>query len=445
MKYKLIYTCLLSLMSALSIGQESFSLSEAKSYALSHHLSIQNAALNTENAVNKKNETRGIGLPQADITGTFNYFMNLPVQVVDASFINPNAKPGETVSFRAGTDYSSSTNLQVSQLIFNGSYLVGLQVSKLYVDFQRTFEEQSKEKVVFQVVQAYQLASVAMENQRFMDSMVRTTEKLVKQQEAYLELGLMKSEDMDQMNFSLLQAKSAQRQAKMQVQNAFVMLKLAMNFPIEQEMYIKESEKQLMSNSNVSVSGSVMDNIQVDILSQSILLNQYNLKNLKYASLPSLGSFFQQGYNAYRNEFDFFQSKPWFSQTLVGLQLTVPVFSGGQRHYRVQQARVDVMKSQNELEMLKNGLKAQEVQYRNNLTGAIDKYNLQEANMDLAQKIYDNTLIKKEIGGISSLEVTQKYNQLISAQSQFMASKLEVLNAKLSLEKLYNKLLTTNK
>ena len=441
----MIYACLLSLLSCVAIGQETFSLSEAKSYALSHHLSITNAALTTENAINKKNETRGIGLPQADIAGTFNYFLNLPIQVVDASFINPNAKPGETISFRAGTDYSASANLQVSQLIFNGSYLVGLQVSKLFVDFQRTFEEQTKEDVVFQVVQAYQLVAVAMENQRFMDSLVRTSETLVKQQEAYLELGLMKSEDMDQMNFSLLQAKNAQRQAKMQVENALVMLKLAMNYPIEQGVNIEETTEQLMASSNISISGSVMNNVQVDILSQSILLNQYNLKNLKYASLPSLGAFFQQGYNAYRNEFDLFKDRPWFSQTVVGLQLTVPVFSGGQRHYRVQQARVDVMKSENELEMLKNGLRAQEVQLRNNLAGAVDKYNLQDANMVLAQKIYDNALIKKEIGGITSLEVTQKYNQLIAAQSQFMASKLEVLNAKLSLEKLYNKLLTTNK
>ena len=117
------------------------------------------------------------------------------------------------------------------------------------------------------------------------------------------------------------------------------------------------------------------------------------------------------------------------------------LFSGGQRHYRIQQAKVDVLKSTNELQMLKANLKAQEQQFINNLIVAKDQYELQKDNLELARRIYENALKKKEIGSGSEFEVTQKYNQFISAQSQLMNAKVNVLESKLALEKLYNRIL----
>lgn len=431
--------------SILSVSsQTALTLEEAKQYAIEHHLSVQNAQYDIEQAVLQKKETRGIGLPQADISGSFNYFFNLPVQVVDASFINPNAQPGETISFKAGTDYSSTGTLQVNQLLFNGSYIVGLQVAALYVDFQKTFENQTKEDVVFQVIRAYQMLAVAEDNLAFLDSMVQTTERLVQQQEKYLELGMLKAEALDQMNFTMSQVRNAKRQAILQRDNAKVMLKLAMNFPFDQPLTIAESSEDLMSKSNITTNNSVMNNVQVQILQQQMLLNEYQLKNYKYERLPSLNSFFQQSYNAFRNDFNFFEDRPWFSQTLVGLQLQVPILSGGQRHFKIQRQKVELLKNANDLEQLKLGLKAQEVQYQNNLAGAIDRYDLQNQNMELAQKIYNNAVKKKELGVATELEVTQKYNQLVQAQSELMSAKIDVLEAKLALEKLYNKLLNSN-
>lgn len=423
-------------------AQESFSLAQAKQYALENHLRIANAEYDTENAIMRKNETRGIGLPQVDINGTFNMFFNLPVQVVDGAFIQ---QPGTLVSFRAGTDFSSGATLQVGQLIFNGSYIVGLQVAKQYVDFQRTFEDQTKEDVVFNVIQAYQMLAIASDNVIFMDSLVQITEDLFNQQEAIYEIGISTGEDVDQIKYAMLQAKNAKRSAEIQRDNAMVMLKLAMNYPFDKDLQITEDSEDLMGASNLSLSGDVNNNIQLQILTKQQKLNQYALKNERYAHLPSLNSFFQQGYNAYRNDFNFFNKDPWFSQTLVGLQLNIPIFSGGQRHYKVQQAKISVMKTNNEITMLKQGLQAQELQLKNNMLGAVDKYQLQVANRDLAQRLYNNALLKRNIGSVTSLEVTQKYNQYVVAQAELMGSKVDVLSSKLELEKLYNKLLTNNK
>ncbi len=431
----------LALLSSSAFSQSTFTLEQAKQYALENHLSIQNAQLETKKAIYKKRETIGIGLPQVDMQGSYNYFINLPRQAIDGAFFG---QPGQLVTFEAGTKYNASGNLNVGQLIFNGSYIVGLQVSKLFVDFQRTFEIQTQEDVVFNVIKAYSLYAVAQDNLVFIDSLVQLTSKLADQQMKFQELGLSSKEAVDQMLFTVKQAENGLRQAKLQRDNAAVMLKLAMNFPIETEVMFTDDSEKLMSESNISLSGNVMNNVQVQILQQSVMLNEYNLKNYKYERLPSLNSFFQQGYNAFRNEFDFFGDQPYFQQSMIGLQLNIPIFSGGQGHYKIKQAQVEVLKSTNELKMLQQGLKAQEKQFLNNLIGAKDQYELQKENLELARRIYTNAVKKKEIGSGSELEVTQKYNQFIAAQTELMSAKINVLDAKLAIEKLYNKILKSN-
>ncbi|MBU2018096.1 MAG: TolC family protein [Bacteroidetes bacterium] len=439
----LLAILLMTSLTSWSQEKTAYTLSEAKEYALENHLTIKNASLDIQSAISKKNETRGIGLPQMNLQGTFNNFINLPVQVVDASFINPNAKKGETVSFRAGTDFSAAGTFQVNQILFNGSYLVGLQVSKQYVEFSRTLESQSKEEVVFSVIQAYNTVVIATENLRFIDSLLRITEELVEKQANYFEIGLLKQEDMDQLNYSLLIAKNAKTSADIQFKNSLVLLKLTMNFPLEKELLVIETSENLI-NKGQKANGRIENNLGLQILNKQKALNDYSLKNEKFANLPTLNGFFQHTYNAYRNEFDFFSNNQWFPQTFWGLQLNVPVFSGGQRHYKIQQAEIVLQKNENQIMLMSQTLKMQEIQSQNNLSAALEQLDLQKANVDLAEKIYRNAIIMEKIGSQNSVVVTQKYNQVIQAQAQLTAAKISVFNEQLNLEKLYNQLITKN-
>jgi|TARA_R110000737_G_scaffold80019_1_gene112101 outer membrane protein len=446
--FTLVSVLLSVTLSFVAIGQEKkeFSLEEAKAYALQNNPTALNANLENDIAVQRRNEVRGMGLPQANITGSFNNFINLPVQVVGANFINPNAAAGETIAFKAGTDYSASGTLQVNQLLFNGSYLVGLKVSQLFIDFQKTLETQTVENVVFNVIQAYEIASVAKDNIAFVDSMVVITSNLIQKQKNYLELGLMKQDDMDQLSYSLLTAKNAQSDAQIQYQNALIMLKMAMYFPMDNEIGITDNSASLMLKSNVSKGESKLDNnINITVLEQQRLLESYNLKYLKSAYMPSLNAFFQHTYNAYRNEFNFFANEKWFPQTFWGLQLNIPLFSGGTRYAKVKQSEIKLKQLDNSLAQFKESLKFQEMQAKNNLSGALMKLDLQQANIDLAGKIYKNAIIRENIGQETSISVTQKYNQLVMAQAQYTAAKISVFTAKLELDKLYNQIMTTNK
>ncbi len=443
MKNSLILFLSLVLTTCAALAQEksAFTLMEAKTFALENNPTLKNSALEVEVSEAKRREIFGMGLPQVSLTGGFNHFINLPVQVVGANFINPNAGPDETISFQAGTKFSSNGTFQANQLLFNGSYLVGLQVAKLYVDFQRTLTVQSQEEVVFNVIQAYQIATVAKENIQFTDSMILITKDLVNKQKNYLDLGLMKQEDFDQLAYSLLTTENAKLEAENQYQNAITLLKMTMSFPMDKNLEITENSAQMMLRSNLSGT-DLNNNINILVLEQQRQLNTYDLKNKQAGKLPSLNAFFQQQYNAYRNEFNFFSNEKWFPQTLWGLQLNIPIYSGGTKDAQIKQAEIKLKQNDNTLSQYKENLKFQEMQAKTNLANAQKKMELQQANIDLAEKIYKNSLIRKEIGQESSINVTQKYNQLIMAQAQYTGAKVAVLDAKLALERLYNQILT---
>jgi outer membrane protein TolC len=423
---------------SLAQNKNAYSLSQAQEIALTNNESLKNASLDEEIARLKVVETRAIGLPQVNFQGSFSNFLNLPVQVVGASFINPNAGPDETISFKAGTDYSSAGTLQVNQLLFNGSYLVGLQVSNFYKEFSSSQTDKTKEEVLFNVSQAYQMAVVAKTNVKFVDSLLIITSKLVEKQRNYLELGMMVQEEMDQLEFSLLNAQNSVNAAILQRENAFSMLKLAMGISQKEQIDVTDNVDFLLQKANSLSSGSLTNNLNYVLLSKQITMNQFSLKNKKAANLPSLNAFFQQTYNAFRNQFNFFANDKWYPQTVWGLQLNIPIYSSGSRSAQISQAKVEVEKSENSLKQLNNSLEMQSAQYSNNLKNAQATLELQKKNIELAKKIYENALIKEEIGKGNSILVTQKYNQLIIAQAQYVGAMLDVFNSKLNLDKLYH-------
>ena len=130
-----------------TLGQ--MTLLDAKEYALKNHFDIVNADLEYNKALFKKKEYLSAGMPEAFIKGGFNQFPNLPVQVIDASFFNPLAGEGEVIAFRAGTEFNSSASLNINQLLFDGSYFVGVQASKLLVELQSIQKVEQEKKFFF--------------------------------------------------------------------------------------------------------------------------------------------------------------------------------------------------------------------------------------------------------------------------------------------------------
>ncbi|MDX2362022.1 MAG: TolC family protein [Crocinitomicaceae bacterium] len=442
-KINVLATLFLSLIAQLAISQEVklLTLEEAKEYTLDHHIAIVNAEHDVDFAQQQIIETRGMGLPQVEITGQFSHFINIPVSVVDATLFNPSAPAGSQMEFQMGTEYSTTGTLQANQMLFNGIYIVGLKASKLFKSLQMMSTETTKEELVFNTIQAYQLAVIARENMTFSDSIVALTERMVDDQKHFLEVGAILQEDMDQLSYSLLTAMDVAATAKMQYQNAISLLKYSMGYPMDETIEVAETSEILLGKRSLSA-GSIQDNLTLAMMQKKVELSVYGIKQHKVAHLPSLYAFFSHSYNAYRSEFNFFADEKWYPQTVWGLQLSIPIFSGLQRHARVEQAKITYMKDQNDLKRLERALQLQEIQFKNNLTGALNKYELLKENIALAESIYENAATKKEIGKANGMLVTQKQNQLLIAQAQYLGSLMDLFQAQLDMDKLYNKLLS---
>lgn len=444
--YKLLVAVALCLPGGYSLAQEesnSFSLTDAENYGVSNNEKVKNALLDVEIARKQVWETTAIGLPQINIEGQFQQLLDIPTSVVDASLFNPMAPEGSVMEFRMGQEFSTSATLNASQLIFDGSYIVGLQFSKFFQKMSTTAAHNSKQEVKALVREAYYNVLVANENVSLMDSILYSTKSLWDKTSAFVESGMIPQEEADQVEIAYNRIQSSKNNAIRQAEVAMNLLKLQMGYDFSKELLLTENLEVVLdrmnSDSPLLQDATIKENSNYVMLEQQKILDEYSLKNEKAKYLPSLGAFFTHSQNAFRNEFDFFEDKPWYPTTIWGVNLQIPITSSGQKIVRVQQAEIKVEQDQNNLENLEKSLKFQELQLKTSFQSALELVELEKSSVDLAQRIYTRAILRNETGVVSALEVTQLQNQLLNAEGSYIMAVMDMLNIKVQLDKLYNK------
>lgn len=423
-----------------TLHAQSFTLEQAQKYGVEHREQIKNAQLDLLSAKKKVWETTAIGLPQINAEGNFQEYINIPTSVVDASFVNPNAGPGEVVSFRMGQKYNVVGGINASQLLFDGSYIVGLQVSKFYTQFVQSSIEKSEQEIQYLITQAFYTVLVGMENLLLLDSLEQSADQLVKNTAVFYDQGMIEKEEVDQLELNLVRISSMKVTATRQVEVAKHLLKLQMGYPMNEPIVIEGRLHDFLKQIEfeyAELQGSVKENINYIMLEQQKRLSEYDLKNKRFQHFPQLAAFFQHQYMAFRNEFNFFQDKPWYPSTAWGVTLRIPIMSSGMRAMQVQQAKIEVEKNENSLIEMHRTLQFQEVQTKLNFENALTQAKLETRNIELAKQIYRNTYLKKEIGMVTSLQVTQTYAQVLTSQTDYINAVLQILNAKNELDNLY--------
>ena len=325
-------------------NKNTFTLLEAEEYALGHNEKVKNADLDVLAAEKKIWETIAIGLPQAKLEGQFQQLIDIPVSVVDATLFNPLAPPGTVMEFKMGQEFSTNATLNVNQLLFDGSYVVGLQFTKFYKKISETALLKSQQEVKALVREAYYNILIAQKNVDLLDSIALTTKQLWEQSQGYYEAGFLLKEDLDQFEITFNRMELNLKNSKNQLGIAKNMLKLQMGISMQDEISLSQNFDELLSeieaNNPALQSFSIENNFDYIMLSQQKTLDEFNLKNEKSKYLPSAYAFLTHSQNAYRSEFDFFQDKPWYPTTIWGIGLTVPITTSGQKIMKVQQAEI---------------------------------------------------------------------------------------------------------
>ncbi|TXB63927.1 TolC family protein [Vicingus serpentipes] len=438
---KTITTIYLSTLVALALAQEtqSFSLAQAQSYALENNYDKLNAESDLLIAKKKVWETTGIGLPQVNFEAKLQNFIDLPTSLIPANAFDPNAPAGEFAELRFGTNYNNSATISANQLLFDGSYLVGLKAARVYKEFSEKNISKTEIQVKEDVAQAYYLVLVAEENKRILEEVATTTEKLLSETTKIYEEGFAEEQNVDQLRLTLNDINNSLAYAEQQLSIAKNLLKFQLGYEIKNEINLTDNIESLLKLSDpensISKEFDITNNVDYQMIKVNEELMKLNFNKEKFSFAPSVAAFFSHSQQNMSNDFDAFSGGKYYPQTLWGISLQLPIISGGMRLAKTGQAKVEYLKAQTTSKKVEQSLILQAERSKAEYTSALSVYNNQKEGVTLAKKINNHSIIKYNEGIISSLELSQSQNQYLDTEAKYIKSLLDVFNAKSNLNK----------
>lgn len=446
MKQKLTLLCFI--ITATLFAQEvkksySFSLEQAIEHAVKNNYSMINANRDVEAAKKKKWETTTMGLPQ--LNGSVNYqnTFEFTKQGAAANAFNPAANPNDIVLLAFGTKHVAIGNLTLSQLIFDGSYLVGLQSAKTYLQISENAKIKTAQEIREIVINSYGNVLLADESIKILENNKKILEKTLADTKEIFKNGLIEEENVEQLQITLASLTSSLENVKRQKRIALDMLKLLLGIEIEEELIITDQLSVLTQN-NIDLvllkkEFDAKNTIDYQIGKNLEKSKELMLKLEKSKALPSLAAQLNFGYNSFANQFDFLNStQKWNNFSNVGVGLNVPIFSSLGRSARTQQAKIALEQAKTDVTETEQKLKLQFEKAKSDYEFSIEQLATSKSNLNLAERIENKNQIKFKEGLSSSFDLTDAQRQLYSAQQTYLQAMLDVINKKATLEKLLN-------
>ena len=463
--------------SATAIAQQNssssaFSLKEAQDYAVKNSIQSKNAQLDYELAKAKKNEIRGIGLPQINGSADTRYnqrtiFESLINHQLDNLYENQfkplgfsrdqfdayieqqqaasqtaNTNPLDFSSL-IGTTFNSRHNgtlaLNASQLLFSSEYLIALKASKALLELNEKSIQKSNIDVKLNVAKAYYGVLVAREKAKLLDVNIVRLQKLKSDTRVLNENGFVEKIDLDRVEVAYNNLVTEREKLKNYLNLNENLLKFQMNYDILQPIVLTDTQMVNNIDQTPVVFGKIDYNsrIEYSLLKTSEKLGKMDLDRYRLSYIPTLAAYGSLQYQAFApdKKFDFYYNQPWYRVTAIGASLSVPIFSGGQKYYKVQQAKLNLMKTQNTVKSLESAISLEvstaAVTYNNALLGI----NNQKRNMDLAEGVYKVAKTKYDQGVGSNLEVLTAETSLKEAQTNYFSALFDYYIAKTDYDK----------
>ena len=447
MKQKLILTLLfVSLFLKAQDKKEtySFTLQQAIDHDIKNNYSSINTKREIKAAKQKKWETTASGLPQ--ITSNLQYLNNLDLRVqgVSSNAFNPGGDPNEISTIAFGTKHSANASATLNQLIFDGSYIVGLQSAKVYLQISQNAKEKTDLEIKEMVTNAYGNVLLARESVLILEKNKTTLEKTLFETSETFKNGLTEEENVEQLQITLTQLKSSLSNAQKRAEIALNLLKISMGIDINNDVTLTEKLDDLaLKNVDLAVlSEGFNSQNPIDYKSQQ---NNGESKRLllkleRFRALPTIGAQLNYGANTFSNEFDIISTQQkWYNYSNFGVNVSLPIFSSFRDRARTQQAKIAFEQAKTQLTETEQRLKLQFQQAKTDYEYSIEQYSASKSNLKLAERIEGKQQIKFKEGLSTSFEFTEAQRQLYTAQQDYLQAMIDVMNKKATLDKLTNK------
>ncbi|MHA7864820.1 TolC family protein [Flagellimonas marinaquae] len=419
----------------------SFSLDQAITYALEHNYTAQNAERDILDAQKQKWETIASGLPQINGGVSYQNQLKQPVAQIPAEFFG--GEPGTFQEVVFGQPQSMTATATLTQQIFDGSYIVGVQATKTFLDYSQNNKEKTELDVRKSVVEAYGNVLLAQESVLISEKNKATLEENLYETKRIYENGLGDEESVDQLQITLSSVENQLKNARRMEKITRQMLNLVLGLPIDAPTVLTENlddltQKQIdlgLIESEFNIEKNVDFKMAANLNEQRFL----ELKLAKSRALPTLNAFVNYGGNSFSDRFNFFSSgQQWFGSSILGVDLNIPIFSSLQRSASTQRAKIALEKAKTQFTETQSRIRLQLETAKSDYILAIEQYGTSKDNLDLAERIEKKNQIKYSEGLATSFELRQAQTQLYTSQQEYLQSMVDVINKKTALENIIN-------
>jgi len=441
-KKTLLLLFVMSLFSSLAQKlPDAVSLEEAIAYGEQNNRAVQKASMEVQKAYKEKWSTIAIGLPQINASANYQNFIELPTSLIPAQFFG--GKEGEFAEVQFGTPQTMDAGVTLQQLVFDGSYIVGLQASNIFLMISQNVLEKTLLEVRKSIVNSYSSVLLIRENIHFLEKNKNNLNKNLEELNQLFRNGFEEEESVEQMRLTLSGIETKLRYAKNLERISLDMLKLLMGFPTQSPLLLSDTLEALTNESLFNVSTpenfNLDNNIDVKIAQNNLLSESLLYKYERSKSLPRLSAFLNGNYTGNSQSFTFTETnQKWFGSALFGVNLQVPLFSSLKRRALSQKAKIAVSQAEAELTETQERVSIEIQAAENDYQLAVENYFTNKENLELATRIKEKNQTKYFEGVASSFELREAQLQLYSAQNNYIKSIQEIIQKKLSLETLLN-------
>jgi outer membrane protein len=417
-------------------GSYSLSLKQAVDYAMKNLVSVQNAEIDRQVAEAKRKELLGLAYPQINASFDVKDFLEIPTTVIPAEFFG--GKPGTFIGVKFGTQYNATAQADASQLIFDGTFFLAVKAMKSVLELSDKAAIRTRIEATSAVTKAYYNVLITADRMKLLDANLDRLKKLQSDTRALNDNGFVEKIDLDRISVSLTNLLSERDKIQRFADLSYNFLKYQMGMDQKAKLVLTGTLEDLSLSPDALTSDKFDPSTRVEylMLQTQQKLNILDMKKNRYGYFPNLVAYGSASESALRTSFNFFSAgQSWYPMALVGMKLSLPIFDGGQKHYRVQQSKLNIMKTSNDMKALTQGL---DLEYANARTGLINASNtlaLQKKNIDLANEIYTVTKKKYEQGLGSNIEVMTAETSLKEAQTNYYSALYDALNAKIDFDK----------
>ena len=411
-------------------------LKQAQDYAVSNNKAVKSAKLDVMASKAAVWETISAALPSVEGSGSFTDNLKLMTTLLPGEFFG---QPGEKIPVTFGSKYNTGVSVQASMLLFNAPLYIGIETTKLANKLSEQNLERTELDTKESVSTVYFLILVAEESLRILDSNIVNLNETLRSVKSMYQVGMAESTDVDQMMSNVTMAENSRSTLLRNIELDYNLLRFQLGVPGNTEVSLTETLENLIDQINVdailSQKFDINNNVDYKLITMQEEISALTVMSQKASVLPTLAGFYTYGTNGMGDKVS---DQRWFPNSMVGLQISIPVFASGQRYTKIKKAQLDLSKARNNKALVTDQLLMQEKQLRYDLVNANLQYLSQKDNVEVSKRVYTSMENKYRQGMASSLELTQANSQYLQAENNYITSLMSLLQTKVALDKLMN-------